>query len=146
MKISARRGFGAEVPVPPIDYVEIDGENAPLRPERFLEHRKPGFETFADPAAHRKKKKAARRLLADGACAAQPPAAFIVSHGAVDRAPVEAMMRTEFLVFGSNHRARERWRHLVHVTPVIMRAVARNEREKHLRRSRNGNSAEHQDE
>src|SRR5579871_4446886 len=143
MEIGARCRLGAEIAMSPIDHVQIDGEDAPLRPERLRQYRDPGFQALADEAADRKQEQAARRLLADGAGAAQPPAPLIGLHRAVYRAPVETVMGTEFLIFRSDHGAPERRRNAIPIDPLVMRAVSLEPRRQHLRRAGNGHRTEH---
>src|SRR5690606_20887089 len=84
-------------------HVDVDLEDAGLRPHQFDQGRIPGLKPLAHPAAATPEEQVLRRLLADRACAPHLPAAFVVPAGLAYGLDVEAVVPGEFLVFGGDH-------------------------------------------
>ena len=102
-----RGGFGAIHAAPELGDVQIDLEDAPLGPQRFDQHRVPGFQSLAHPAVAAPQEQVLGHLLRDGAGAARAAAAIGLVQRLLDLREIEAMVFEEALVFGGHHGQRQ---------------------------------------
>src|SRR3546814_5961618 len=79
--------------------VEIDLENALLRPQCFDQDRVAGFDAFAKITAARPQEQILRGLLADGRCAARALRVLVVLARLLDRLDIATLVVVKLLVF-----------------------------------------------
>src|SRR5271156_909357 len=87
--------------------IQIDLEDAPLRPEAFDEQREVRLEALAEIAAAGPKIQILRHLLADGACPPDGMAVLVELIGLLDGLDVEPPVLREFLILRGDHGERQ---------------------------------------
>ncbi len=109
-EIHLARGRRAVDAVAELGHVQIDLENALLRPAQFDQHGEVRLEPFAHEAAPVPEKQIFRGLLADRTRTTQTLAVFGVLDRIADRFDVETVVVRKFLVFRGHQRDRQRRR------------------------------------
>src|SRR5580704_12717068 len=107
MEEAFRGRLGAIRTVAELRDIQIDLEDAPLRPEALDEQREVGLETLAEKAAAGPQIQILRHLLADGAGTAHAVAMLIELISLLDGLDVEPPVLREFLILRGDHGERQ---------------------------------------
>src|SRR5690606_4966959 len=103
-EVALTRRFHAEDAVAELHHIEIELDDAPLRPRHFDRRGPTRLQPLAHPAPARPEEEILGELLRDGAGAAQPLSAFTIFQRFLDRFAIETAMFSELLILGRDHR------------------------------------------
>ena len=118
VKKALGRRLGAIGSITELGDVQIDLEDAPLRPEPFDQQREVRLETLAEIAPAGPKIQILRHLLADGARAAHAMAVLVELIGLLDGLDVESPVVGEFLILRGDHGERQIGRDAREIRPT----------------------------